>query len=404
MKAPLKAFFDHIFSFSSVFVLFLFSYQYKHAIYFFKTYDPTLYLGLTVFIYLIYFGSRNYASIRFHQCLKMFSLFALWVVGAYFWSSGSAYAFAKTVRFLVYGVPAFLTAALIIAPSPKRLGGFIEAFLLFWGIILSITLIAYFKNPENWVTLFGTNYLVTGQTIGLGVVILGAKLFHQEAPSVFQKKALLLASGIFMAVFLELHLGGRGPLLSTLIILGGLYVLKGGYQKFLIISLVALSGIVGFLLIKNLGHAHLPASLSRMFSEDGMQSIALRLEYYQSALQCLQEHLFNGVGIGSWPDYYGLEKLYELEWHPHNIFLEIAAETGLVGLSLFICLIIVVFKKAREQLHHQEPLLIILLCGISFCFLNAIRSGDLNDNIILFTFMGLIAGFKQKRSFQEAPL
>jgi O-antigen ligase len=401
---PLKAIFSYIFSFSSIFVLFLFSYQYKHTIDFFKTYDPTLYLGLIVLIYVMYFVIRNYANIRFHKCIAVFGLFALWVVGSYFWSAGSAYVFAKTVRFLVYSVPAFLTAALIIASSPKRLDGFIDAFLLFWGIILSNTLVAYFKNPENLVTLFGTNYLVTGQTIGLGAVILGAKLFHQDVPSIFCKKTLLLVSGIFITVFLELHLGGRGPLLSTLIVLGGLYALKGGSQKFLIVSLAGLSGVVGFLLVKNLGHTHLPASLSRMFSADGIQSVALRLEYYQSALQCLQEHLVKGAGIGSWPDYYGLEKLYELEWHPHNIFLEIAAETGLVGLSLFICLIVLLLKKVRKQIHNNDLLLTILLCGIAFCFLNAIRSGDLNDNIILFTFMGLIAGFKQKRSFQEAPL
>lgn len=383
--------------------MFLFSYQYKHAIDFLKKYDPTLYLGLTVLIYLIYFTVRNYVNIRFHKYLVMFSLFALWILGSYFWSSRSAYAFAKLVRFLVYGVPAFLTASIIIAPSVKRLDNFICSFLLFWGIILSITLLAYFKDPGNVSTLFDTNYLVTGQTIGLGVVILGAMLFHQESFSIYFKRTLGLVAGIFIAVFLELHIGGRGPLFSTLVVLGGLCALKYRPQKFLIMCLVGVAGIVvGFWLIKNIGDNHLPASLQRIFSEDGMQSLALRIEYYQSALQCWQTYLLKGVGIGSWPDYYGLEKLDDIEWHPHNIFLEIAAETGLVGLILFIGVVVILVRKVREQ--NTNKLLTILLCGIAFCFLNAIRSGDLNDNIVLFTFMGLLAGFKQKRSFQEAPL
>lgn len=402
----LKTFLHHIFSFSGVFVLFLFSYQYKHAITFFKEHDPTLYLGLVMLMYLIYFIIRNYGHINFHKYIAVFSLFTLWLLGSYFWSSASTYAFAKIVRFLVYGAPAFLTAVIIIAPSSKRFDDFIVSLITFFGVISSITLLTYFKNPRILPILFDTNYLVTGQTIGLGAVILGAKLFHLKNPSIMQKSTLLVAGGILIAIFLELHIGGRGPLLSTLIVLGGMYAafFKNKPLKFWMINLLGIVGIaVGFWLTKQINPNSLPASLTRIFSEDGIKTFTLRLEYYQSALQCFKIHLLKGVGIGSWPDYYGLEKLYELEWHPHNIFLEIAAETGLVGLSIFICLIILLVKKIREQVPSNELPITIIVCGTAFCFINALKSGDLNNNIVLFTFIGLLAGFKQKKERLTRP-
>lgn len=391
----LKTFLRHLFSFSGIFVLFLFSYQYKHTLAFFKEYDPTLYLGLIVLIYLIYFLIRNRSSIIFNKYIGIFMLFAVWLLGSYFWGSASTYTFAKSMRFLVYGIPAFLTAAIIIVPSSKHIDNFIISFLTFWGIISGITLFTYFQNPKILPILFDTNYLVTGQTIGLGAVILGAKFFHLQSPLIMKKRTLLIASGILIALFLELHIGGRGPLLSTLIILGGLCALKHKSKKFWKISLLTITSIaVGLFLIKQISPNSLPISLQRIFSEDGIKTFTLRLEYYQSALQCIKTHLLKGIGIGSWPDYYGLEKLYELEWHPHNIFLEIGAETGLIGLVLFVCLIVMLTKKIHEQVPSNR--LSLIVCGTAFCFLNALKSGDLNNNIVLFTFMGLVAGLEKK--------
>lgn len=404
VKINLEAFLGRVFLFLSMFVLFLFSYQYKHSIELFKEYDPTLYLGLILLIYLIYFVIRNFSTIRLDKYHAVFCLFTLWLLVSYFWGSSSTYAFAKSVRFLVYVVPSFLVATLIIAPSPQRLENFITVLLTFYAIISSITLLTYFENPENLPNLFGTNYLVTGQTIGLGAVILGAKLFHKNNNSLVDKSTWLIACGIIISVFLQVHIGGRGPLLNTLIVLGSLFVVfhKNKPQKLLKISSFAMLIIaVSIFLGKFQGHHHLPASLHRIFSEDGIQSLALRLEYYQSALQCLQTHSLIGVGIGSWPDYYGLEKLYEIEWHPHNIFLEIAAETGLVGLMLFIYLLVLLAKKVSKHLNSSELPVTILLSGIIFCFLNALKSGDINDNIVFFTFSGLMAGFKCKKEHAD---
>jgi O-antigen ligase len=403
----LKTFLQQIFSFCSIFVLFLFSYQYKHTIDFFKKYDPTLYLGLIVLIYLICFSVRNAAKIRFNKYHAVFSLFALWLLASYFWSSSSVYSFAKSVRFLVYVVPTFFVSAIVIATSSGRLGNFIVALLTFSGAVLSITLLAYFQNPGSLPNLFGTNYLVTGQTIGLGAVILGVKFFHKKNCKTASKSTLLIGCVIITSLFLELHIGGRGPLLSTLIVLGGLCVmfLKNNPQNFLIISLISVVAFTaGFWLIKYVEHDNLPISLQRIFSEEGIKSLTLRLEYYESALRCFQTHLFKGVGIGGWPDYYGLEKIKNIEWqHPHNIFLEIAAETGLVGLIFFVFLIIALTKKIHTELRSDGPLLTILLCSAVFCFLNAFKSGDLNDNIVLFAFAGLIVGFERKKERECAP-
>ncbi len=393
-KSVIKDYTLNIFSFSCLFVLFLFSYQYKHSLSFFKEYDPTLNLGVVVFIHLIYFVVCNRQNIIFSKNILVFSVFALWIVASYSWSEHSTYSFAKCVCFAFYAFPAFLTAALVVSVCSRRLSDFIVSFLAFYIMIFIITLISYFQNPSKLPTIFDTNYLVTGQTLGLGTVILGAKIFHKS--TLTSKSILLIACLIIISLFLMLHLGGRGPLLSTLIVLGVLFMVhfKSSPKILFLGCVLSVIGIfMGFGLVKYFGHNHLPLSLQRIFSSDGAESLALRLEYYQSAWNCLQTNMIRGLGIGGWPAYHGLG---DVEWHPHNMFLEIAAETGLIGIILFMCFLKLLIQKTQLLTKHIEPYSTILLSGTFFCFLNALKSGDINDNILFFAFAGLTFGLRQK--------
>ncbi len=334
------------------------------------------------------------SNITFSKYLWTFSLLALWVLVSYAWVPPTTYTFAKTLRFLVYVVPTFWVTAVIIAPSTRHLDDFIVSLLTFYGVILGMTCFAYWQNPASLPTLFGTNYLVTGQTIGLGAVILGAKFLYQN--QVMQKSTVLMAGGIITSLFLELHLGGRGPLLSTLLVLGGLGLVHLKNKPRVLVSGLGIivSIAIGLWVINHLGYA-LPRSLQRIFSEDGAESLALRFAYYQSAWQCLLAHPLHGIGLGGWAAYYGLGNV---EGHPHNLCLEIAAETGLIGLILLIGLLVMLAQKAWRQLQHHGATMTLLLCGLSFCLLNALKSGDINDNIVCFTFAGLIAGFAPKEA------
>lgn len=87
-----------------------------------------------------------------------------------------------------------------------------------------------------------------------------------------------------------------------------------------------------------------------------------------------------GNGIGS----FGL--LYmgnDGRAYPHNIFLEILFEVGLIGLILLLSIFLVVFYSGIKG----NKLLFVLFF---YCFINAMKSSSFTDLWVLFSIMGLI--------------
>jgi O-antigen ligase len=73
--------------------------------------------------------------------------------------------------------------------------------------------------------------------------------------------------------------------------------------------------------------------------------------------------------------------------YPHNIFLEIGTEGGWLVLAFFAWIVFKAFKRARMSSITLEGQLIFAL--LSFFILNALVSGDLNDNRLLFVTLSL---------------
>jgi O-antigen ligase len=198
---------------------------------------------------------------------------------------------------------------------------------------------------------------------------------------------------------MSLNLGGRGPVISAILATTVLITLSLFYANnkpngcmlkniaYFIIVLCIL-----FLLMELMLKTDKQSALLKRISYDylqGDESILLRIKYYKSAWKCFLAHCFTGVGFGGWPYYQGLGDMY---YHPHNIFLEILCEIGLVGFTLFCALLFSIFAKFNIQKLASSPFVKIFLCVLMFCFINALKSGDLNDNIALFCYLGILAG------------
>ena len=66
----------------------------------------------------------------------------------------------------------------------------------------------------------------------------------------------------------------------------------------------------------------------------GKGSVGIRLDLYKQAFFLFVEKPFFGHGFGSWADISNTKFKY-----PHNIVLELMAETGFIGLLFFILII-----------------------------------------------------------------
>jgi O-antigen ligase len=71
---------------------------------------------------------------------------------------------------------------------------------------------------------------------------------------------------------------------------------------------------------------------------DANYAVIERLAHWQSALQMVRYHFWTGVGLGCYEPAYAAFAL--INWpialgHAHNIYLNLAAETGLIGLLAY---------------------------------------------------------------------
>jgi len=125
-------------------------------------------------------------------------------------------------------------------------------------------------------------------------------------------------------------------------------------------------------------------------------SIGLRLEYYRNSLNILRDHPLSGVGTGGFPKAYadqvkGTDML--LTQNPHNEYLLIAVQTGLVGLALLLYLFARQFTLAPRL---ASPLETHLACGLVItmavgCLFNSFLL-DHTEGLFYAWFTGLLYG------------
>jgi O-antigen ligase len=122
------------------------------------------------------------------------------------------------------------------------------------------------------------------------------------------------------------------------------------------------------------------------FSED--ESTLERLFAFQIGLNAFVENPILGLGLGGFGLYgYNLDE----NVYPHNIFIEIGAELGFVGLILFTTGLIYVFILARKQI--RNPQIQIYFTLFIFVFLNYLKSGGLIDARKLFIMIGILVAY-----------
>lgn len=185
----------------------------------------------------------------------------------------------------------------------------------------------------------------------------------------------------------------RSAILTTLVfsllfILTGAYLsfskkIITGYSRILILSLFISYGLNTIISNKyggTLSSINRLQTITNNFSEDSTQkdgSITQRLNFYSQAISQIKENPILGVGIGNWKiKSIDADKKnivgYKVPYHVHNDFLELATETGIIGVGLYALIIIFslsfIFKLLLENLFTQfdKNEFILVICVIAF--------------------------------------
>lgn len=103
-----------------------------------------------------------------------------------------------------------------------------------------------------------------------------------------------------------------------------------------------------------------PAKWQAMFRFDERNSSSVRMEVYSVSSGLIQENWLTGIGLGHYEAYYKQDAArllghepYELNMlHPHNLFLAMWLNLGLLGLGAFIALLVISYR--RSAFHFKK--------------------------------------------------
>ncbi len=252
------------------------------------------------------------------------------------------YEFDKFVeRFLVWMIIYFMI--ILVVNTEKRFFIFLFLFIIF-NIKMSQ------HGFRSWV-MSGFGFTDWGVTCSPG--------FFQNSGECGAEMAIFLPIGFYACVILKDYFNGwkyylfwfmpisafgtaiasssRGALLACACAM--IWITAKSQYKIRAIAGLSILAVLVILIVP-------PEFMARFESAGDDSTSTQRLEYWKAGLEIMHNFPVLGVGFAQWVPFY--RAFYEADYFfgvqlPHNIFIEVGAEMGYVGLSVFILLIVYTF-------------------------------------------------------------
>ncbi|HNQ67373.1 MAG TPA: O-antigen ligase family protein [Bacteroidales bacterium] len=327
-------------------------------------------------------------------------VFYVWLLVTLFYTPSKSYSYQKAALF----IPNILAFA-----YPLVLKKFnIAKFFRFISLVLPIFSIVFISIYLDYINYRGANkeifepilglYLVCSTLLGINVLVLAC-----SKERIF-KSSVISTSVLITSLLMMVILGARGPLIFCLVLL----ILYWGFSiiKTIYIGKILTSGlkkmVYGFLFLivffgmflffgEELDYL-LGRSLVRfellMPSESAGgtnmgNSVNVRVEQLNFGMELVTDNLNNsmfGYGLGSFGI---LHTGQDGRSYPHNIFLEIWIEAGLLGLCFFLCFLWMIFSKNINGFTYINILVLL------FILLNSLKSSSFIDIRVYFAIFGM---------------
>jgi len=334
----------------------------------------------------------------------LFLIFGLLLGISYIYTVSPDYGFRKILRFNTFAVTMFISPLLIIkspADSKRLLSYFYFLLVIIIGIML-LQFVYFLKWGDfaivlaywNRISIPGANPIQVSRYLAIGAAMMIALLIRNKPSQSLHYFAILFV--ILLSIILS---GSRGPLVSIIIgsiVYAILYERKHSSRIFGY-GILAIGTIITLLLL-------LPESLTQRFfdisqgsvimTQQGVRrisTIATRFEFWSMSLQAWFSSItsfFIGLGAGSFSSLFIWR---DWRWYPHNLIFEIIAELGLIGLVIGILFIIKSYQIINKGIQRGSftDHSALWVAGTVVMFIAAQFSGDINDNRILWMFIGI---------------
>jgi O-antigen ligase len=312
------------------------------------------------------------------------------------YSNAVPYGVLKTLRFLSFNVILFaiplyirwnqarLVTLLKSIPMVGAFGGWVSLiYILYNGLDLSerITIVEH------------VNVVWMSRSIGLSILAIMGLWIIQKQKDQIMLFFIISIPGLITTMLLS---GSRGPIIALFISLLFIAIFKQKRKKTTIVailmSLLAIIIIVGSIAITSASSIRLLTDPTNLESDI---SALHRVLAWLKSVELIRDSPIFGIGTGSFIKignalFTWLPK--NIWGYPHNIFLELTVEHGLIGLIIFVIPFIrIVFLDSginqKEQFHDQA----ILIGFFLFALINAQLGGDVTRNEGVWYSVGFLA-------------
>jgi len=273
-------------------------------------------------------------------------------------------------------------------------------------IVFAILLLVTIFETQILITLKKNNYKVLLPTISIGITISVLYIIYNyfstdisRATGIFSNindtGTLLMVSLIFVISYFEFLKNKYRYLMLIPGILGSLAILltlsRGSFIGLIAglttYSLRSKKHIVVFVIIILLMSAVIysnPKLNNRFFDSITIRENMDRIYIWLSSVEMIKDYPIKGVGPGNFPIIYPLYKHdYDQKTHTmsyaHNIFLNMAVETGLIGFILFSAIIIIILIMAIKIYNKNA-----LSRGVVAAFLSVLIHNQFDCTILKF--------------------
>ncbi len=318
----------------------------------------------------------------------------LWTLALWIWlavrtlgSPGPSYGRSKTIIFLLENVP--LTVLAVAAfrglgfdHQTQQRRHFYRAVLV---VVTLISLVALWNlRSEFWgfetrLKALGLNPIWLARYAGVGILVAIAAAGERVVPRTLATALVILFAYVFYSA------GSRGPLLALVLSAGFWWTLRGRFRlRFAIASILGLAFLAGFAWIEIQG-----ATDASPFTGHDVSN-AVRVMLLKAVWDLGSSPGLVGVGTGGYGVVAGFE---DVRLYPHNIFLELWVENGLVGVGLFVGWCVFVARRAAAGVRANLPQVRLAAVVFVFLFVNVQISGDLPANHLLWAWGGILVSW-----------
>lgn len=270
------------------------------------------------------------------------------ILASSLYSKHPVVSFEYAIRFLLLGASFYFFGKLVAAAYQDR-EALVQDFI--WGanigaMTFAITAVAMNASASQYflrLTIGESSAIPLAVYLGQGLVATIALILRNQSRA--QLTYLLASAAVIGYAFLATN--------TRSVVIGfGLSVLVLGFSaaltmraKPILVMLTVCGLIIGGFFFMYMKYpdtiSRLVSAASRIGSGQLGESESERVTAWADAWEILSTSPLTGIGSGSFMEIFGL--------YPHNAFLELGAETGLVGLVLLAALIAMCLKAAIRQ-------------------------------------------------------